>query len=155
MIMQAFKPKTLMGLGCACAGAAGPDGVMRNLAGLGADESCMKMEFQDGFLVPVQTNDCSGTTDISSSVIGSAPVNTDVPSGAPTGDKCNTWEQYKYGVATNGKCYSYCTTDPSVYEEVGIDKCLKGGSPFGPLKLTPNVLIIGLVAVGVVILLQQ
>ena len=162
VIAQAFEPRTLAGLaglGCGCAGAAGSRGVMRDLAGLrglrglgAAGDSCIKMEFQDGYYIPVQTTDCDGTSSSTGNVVNPAPVNTAV-APAPTSGVCDSNPSvWGSGVAVNGKCYAYCTADPTQYYEMTMDQCVRGG---GGGAIPGNVILIGAVTLGVILMLMQ
>ena len=118
---------------------------------IGSDGSCMAVCTKDKTKsYPLDPAFCSA------SGVPSAPVNTAAPrtTGNPQCDDPANWGT---GMATNGKCYTYCTADPTDYFEVGMDNCMKaaGSGGSGSLKITPNLLIIGAVAIGAIILLQQ
>ena len=165
MITQAFEPKTLMGLaGCGCSGAAGADGVMRNLSGLGvandpaaqraycadinnrtlvtSNGQCWDTCYKDG--VPLE----STKLDPTDCGIGTFfPVDTTKPS-QPVGGACTDTGLWKTAKDIQGRCINYCSADPLQYAEVEAQFCTKAGG-----GIPTNVMILGAVGIGIFLMM--
>lgn len=149
MITAAFSPKTLMGLqGCGCSGAADPNGVMRNLAGLSAvcEQQSEWELYKDG---EICLNVCK--TDRSQWYTMDPSQCADAKPAATTSGACDDTSLWKVG-RSGGKCFTYCGADATQYHEVDDSFCVSGKPPGGSSKVPTEVWVLAAVGAGLLMM---
>lgn len=177
MIRDAFSPRSLAGIGCGCNGGAdlrslrglsvGPapsevvDAVMTGMCAdmtqwrvnMDSKGNCWNVcQVDTTQAYQVDAAECNG------GVIAQAPVNSAVPSVAnpkSTGGVCDDTSLWKTGIGSDGRCYTYCSADPRHYVELAAGDCFAGTKSGAGTKITANMMILGAVALGAIVLMQQ